>query len=123
MRNQFLLLNLFALLLLGACQSESASKTAETTPAAAPAPAPTIAVPDTFVVDINERSVVTIQGQTVGQGEFEKIIAGYFDQYKKAGATKMPVLKFRLDGTVMMGIRGELETEYKELKEQYEAGK
>lgn len=77
-------------------------------------------VPANFVVDLYERGGMKVMGKKGDPGKFVEIITPYFEKYKKAGAAKMPALKLRSHGTVTMGIRQELETEYAETKAKFE---
>lgn len=77
-------------------------------------------VPAQFVVDLYEKGGMKVMGKKGDPGKFVEIITPYFEQYKKAGATKLPALKLRTHGTVTMGIRQELETEFAEVKSKYE---
>lgn len=79
-----------------------------------------IEVPAEFLVEFNENGEVKVLGQAINPSDFEKIVTEHFEGYRAMGAKTMPPYKSKTIGTVTMGIRGEFETLYNELKEKFE---
>lgn len=120
-----------ALLAFAACGSENKAKPEEkTAEQTAPAPEEKPAVlpgpsqaPEKFIVEVSEKGDIKVMGEPIKFDEFQTTVARYLLSYKMGGATKMPPMEFKLDGTVGMGTRQELETLYREAVEKIEASK
>ncbi len=79
--------------------------------------------PKEFVIEIWENGDMKFDGDPVTMDDFAFFVMAKFASYRAGGAKTMPPFKFNTHGTVTMGIRHEIETQYARIKERFEATK
>ncbi len=79
-----------------------------------------VKAPKEFIVELDEKGTIKIMGGVVAFDDFEKTLLHLFTAYRESGAKKMPPIKFKLNGTVTMGTRHELETIYNDTKKKFD---
>lgn len=125
MKNNIFSILFLLVLSLAACNSETAPKAEEpattaTDTAAVAEDAINIEVPKEVVIFMSEKGDLKLMGEPFKYEELEQKLTELFEGYRAMGSKTMPPLNIEIEGTVTMGVRQEMETQYNEIKEKFE---